>query len=152
MERGREIFFSLNILKEKVPPSLRRYAEKGRGGNSIKENRFLISPGAAWYHAVGFSGSRLLSTFFLPFLFLSRVLHIFLLLASEEYGDARDAQRVQCPSRACGYVCVYVCCACMHERNVDHCTIGCVNSVQGSGNHATRDSPIPLVRMIGSRG
>jgi len=140
MERGREIFFSLNILKEKAPPSLRRYADE-RERTRWKLYKGKQVPHKPWRCLVS---RRWLFGFSPSFYF-------FFSLFSSYLSPSRRVWRcVRCSARSMSIACVYarvcVCCACMHERNVDHCTIGCVNSVQGSGNHVTRDSPTPLVR------
>jgi len=128
MVRGREIFFSLSILKEETPPSLRRYVdEKGRGENPIKENRFLISLGAS---AVGFSS---------PLFFFSFSVSLsFSFFVGEEYGDACDVLGSTARSMS-------IACTCIYECNVDRCMIGYVNDRCG-GYLATRDSLIPFIR------
>jgi len=64
----------------------------------------------------------------------------------EKYGDACDVSgSARSMSIACARVrvCAY---ACIHERNVDRRTIGCVNDVQCGEYLATRESPISLRR------
>lgn len=149
MERGLEIFFSSSVLKEEgSPPLLLRYgvtptSEKGRGGNPIKENRFLIS--RSCYRAVGFSGSLpLISFFFLsppPRLFRGRgawkcVCDVFL----------RLLRALNVRTRVCA--CVRVC---MHEHNVDHRTVGCINNVRCGKYLGARDSPIFVTRCARER-
>ena len=119
MVRGREIFFSLSILKEETPPSLRRYVdEKGRGENPIKENRFLISLGAS---AVGFSS---------PLFFFSFSVSLsFSFFVGEEYGDACDV--LGSTARSMSIACTYI-----YECNVDRCMIGYVNDAEDILLHA----------------
>lgn len=119
MERGREIFFSSSVLKEEISPPALRYgitltSEKGRGGNPIKENRFLISRSCLLSYSwlFGFSPSHFFFSFPSPSVFVSPWAR-----SMEMRAMFPAPPRAQCPSRV--RACVRACaCACTSVTSI----------------------------------
>jgi len=69
--------------------------------------------------------------FFLFFFFFLLSRSIFFFFVGEKYGDACDVSDSTARSMSIACARVRVCAyACIHERNVDRRTIGCINRVR----------------------